>query len=213
MNKPLLVLGARQYAPVFADVFEGVDGYQIDAFVENLDRELCATTLLDLPVRWIEDIHGLRASHHAICCLATTLRKSYVQHVAEMGFRFATLVHPRASVSARSVLGVGTSLDVGAIVAGFTTVGQHVRIGRGATVGHHCSIGDCVTIHPGVNIAGRCVIGTQATIGLGATVLDGMEIGAGAFVSAGSLVTRNVPAGALVASSPARVVCATYGPK
>ncbi len=213
MNKPLLVLGARQYGPVFADVFDGVCGYQIAAFVENLDRELCATPILDLPVRWIDDLDGLQSSHAAICCLATSLRKGFVQQVAQRGFDFATLVHPRATVSARTSMGAGTSVDIGAVIAGFTEVGRHVRLGRGATVGHHCSIGDYATIHPGVNIAGRCVIGAQATIGLGATVLDGMEIGEGAFVAAGTLVSRPVPAFALVAHSPARVVCAKYGPK
>ena len=213
MKKALLVLGARQYGPVFADVFDGVGGYRIAAFVENLDRSVCANPILDLPVRWIDDLDGLQASHAAICCLATSLRKGFVEQVAQRGFQFATLVHPRATVSARTSMGAGSSVDIGAIIAGFTEVGQHVRVGRGAMLGHHCKVGDFATLHPGANIAGRCVIGAQATIGLGATVLDGMEIGEGAFVAAGALVTRKVPPFALVAGSPAKVVCATYGPK
>ncbi|HYX43287.1 MAG TPA: hypothetical protein VE821_16390, partial [Pyrinomonadaceae bacterium] len=45
-----------------------------------------------------------------------------------------------------------------------------------------------------------------ASIGTGAVVLGGLEIGAGAIVGAGAVVTRNVPAGAIVAGNPARVL-------
>ena len=213
MSKPLLVLGARQYARVFADVFDGVCDYAIAGFVENLDRGLVGNTVLGLPVYWVDDLHGMQATHHAICCLATSRREGFVNRVADQGFVFATMVHPRAFVSDRSTLAEGTSVDVASTIAGFTTIGRHVRIGRGVTIGHDTRIDDFATIHPGVNVAGNCAVGRSATIGIGSTVLDGIEIGEGAFVSAGSLVTRKVPPFALVAGVPARLVRADYGPK
>lgn len=45
-----------------------------------------------------------------------------------------------------------------------------------------------------------------ASIGGGATILPGLEIGAEAMVGAGAVVTRAVPAGAIVAGNPARIV-------
>ena len=45
-----------------------------------------------------------------------------------------------------------------------------------------------------------------AAIGSGATLLCGITIGEDALVGAGSVVTRDVPAGAVVAGNPARII-------
>lgn len=45
-----------------------------------------------------------------------------------------------------------------------------------------------------------------ASIGSGATLLCGITVGEGALIGAGSVVTRDVPAGAVVAGNPARVM-------
>jgi acetyltransferase-like isoleucine patch superfamily enzyme len=49
-------------------------------------------------------------------------------------------------------------------------------------------------------------IADGAVIGVGAILLPGVTVGSGAVVAAGSLVSRDVPAGAFVAGSPARRV-------
>jgi acetyltransferase-like isoleucine patch superfamily enzyme len=45
-----------------------------------------------------------------------------------------------------------------------------------------------------------------ASIGSGATLLCGITIGENALIGAGSVVTKNVPADAVVAGNPARIV-------
>jgi UDP-2-acetamido-3-amino-2,3-dideoxy-glucuronate N-acetyltransferase len=45
-----------------------------------------------------------------------------------------------------------------------------------------------------------------AAIGSGSTILCGVTIGEGATIGAGSVVTKDVPAGAVVAGNPARVL-------
>jgi acetyltransferase-like isoleucine patch superfamily enzyme len=55
------------------------------------------------------------------------------------------------------------------------------------------------TVHP-------IRVGRRASIGSNATILPNLEIGEGAMVGAGAVVTRDVPAFAVVAGVPARVI-------
>lgn len=52
----------------------------------------------------------------------------------------------------------------------------------------------------------RTIIKQGASIGSGATILCNVTVGENAIVGAGSVVTKNVPANAIVAGNPARVL-------
>ncbi|AKO96162.1 Carbonic anhydrase/acetyltransferase, isoleucine patch superfamily [Marinovum algicola DG 898] len=73
--------------------------------------------------------------------------------------------------------------------------GFPVRIGAGVTVGHRA-------------IVHGCTIGDGTLVGMGATVLNGARIGSNCLIGAGALVTegKDIPDGALVMGSPAKVV-------
>jgi sugar O-acyltransferase (sialic acid O-acetyltransferase NeuD family) len=189
-----------------ADLAAEVPGIRVAGFVENLDRAKCSQSLGGLPILWVDEIAGLAGTHWALCGLGTTQRSRFTDQVADYGFRFATLVHPLARISAQSSLGPGSILSVGVIVAAHSRLGQHVLVNRAALVGHHTEIGDYTTIGPGANIAGSCRIGPATYIGIGAVVIDHLSVGAHSVIGAGAVVTKDVPDHVLVVGVPARIV-------
>ena len=57
-----------------------------------------------------------------------------------------------------------------------------------------------------INPDGDIVIGDHVWIGFRCVVLKGARIGAGAVIGAGSIVHGDIPAGAVAAGNPARVI-------
>ncbi len=89
------------------------------------------------------------------------------------------------------------------------TVGDVVEIGKGATIGRDVVIRsyDGHTIcEEGYRKSAPIKIGEHVWIGQGATILKGVSIGDGAVVAAGAIVTKDVPAKAVVAGVPAKVI-------
>lgn len=209
----VLVLGTTAYAEVFIDMFGDLPHIRFAGCVENLDRSRCKDLVAGLPVLWSEDIDHYRNSHQLICILGTTRRKVWIEQLGQRDFHFITLTHGTAHVSRRTSLGDGVSVDAGTVVAGFSRIANHVRVGRQVSIGHHTEIGPYTTVHPGSVISGNCIIGGEVTIGTGTVIIDGLKIGDRATIAAGSVVTRNVPAGALFAGNPGKIVRLDYPPQ
>lgn len=212
MKRKILVLGTRSYSLVLMDMFEVCEEFEFVGAVENMNRERCDERLDDLPIYWTDDIGEFVDSHELVCALGTTLRDRWIEECKSVGFRFASLFHPSIVMSKRTSAGTGVIVDAGCVLAGYSEIQDHVRIGRRASIGHHTVIGAYSTVHPGAIVSGYCTIGRQVTIGSGAVVIDGRTIGDGAVIAAGAIVNRDVPPGVMVAGNPAQVKRTDYGP-
>jgi acetyltransferase-like isoleucine patch superfamily enzyme len=109
----------------------------------------------------------------------------------------------RIAVGAHSFIGFGAELDVALELR----IGSHSLIAPGCFItdhGHRFEAGRFIDTQG--NDARPVAIGDDVWLGARAVVLPGVRIGDGAVVGAGAVVTRDVPAGAIVAGVPARVV-------
>lgn len=85
-----------------------------------------------------------------------------------------------------------------------------ISIGEGTLIGHGSTL---TTLNHAVDpdrradmVPAPVVIGRKVWLGAGVTVVPGVTIGDGAIVGAGAVVTKDVPADAVVAGVPARLI-------
>lgn len=96
--------------------------------------------------------------------------------------------------------------------------GVHLSAREGIVIGDDTMIGEYTSVRDADHDRDACgllrnryrsapiIIGQRVWIGRGVIVLPGVRIGDGAIVAANAVVSRDVPAGAVVAGVPARVV-------
>jgi len=203
----LYILGSSLYAEEIAElIVDSEEFYDVNGFIEGVDKEKCSQKLLDRPILWIDEVSELDSNCRGICAVGSPKRKHFIRQAQALGLEFTTFIHPSAQVPASSTVGTGSIVSAGSIIAVKTSIGEHTIINRGCLIGHHVTIGNYVTISPGANIAGKTVIGDGTYIAMGAIILDGIRIGKNVVVGAGALVTKDVPDNVQVIGFPARII-------
>ena len=101
-----------------------------------------------------------------------------------------------AVINIGAVIGDGTMIDMGAVLGGRATVGKRCHIGAGAVLAG--------VVEPAS--ATPVIVEDGVMVGANAVVIEGCHIGENAVVAAGAIVVEDVPANAVVAGCPARVI-------
>jgi|ERR1022692_135114 sugar O-acyltransferase (sialic acid O-acetyltransferase NeuD family) len=129
--------------------------------------------------------------------------------VARLGLpreRYATVIHPSASISPRVTIGVGTAILQNVVITSGSVVGDHVLISQNVTMAHDDVIGDFVTIASAAIITGGVRLRAGCYLGAGCTIMNGVTVNEGALVGIGAVVMIDVPAGVTVSGYPARSI-------
>jgi sugar O-acyltransferase (sialic acid O-acetyltransferase NeuD family) len=133
-------------------------------------------------------------------------RREIIESLGIGGDRYATVIHPSASVSAHARIGRNVLIMAGVVVTSNAVIGDHVCILPNTVIHHDACIGAWSLIGSNVTVAGGASIGENCYIGSGCSIINGIRIGDGALLGLGSTAIRNVRAGAKFAGNPAREV-------
>jgi sugar O-acyltransferase (sialic acid O-acetyltransferase NeuD family) len=118
--------------------------------------------------------------------------------------RYATVIHPTATLGTTCEVGPGSVLLAHVDLTTGVKVGRHVVVMPQVVLTHDVTVEDFATIASGVRLGGVCHVGRGAYLGSGACLREGIAVGEWALVGMGSVVTRDVPAKRVCYGVPAR---------
>lgn len=118
------------------------------------------------------------------------------------------IIREKVEIGKNAVIMMGAVINIGAVVGEGTMIDMNVVIGGRGTIGKNCHIG-AGTVIAGViepPSATPVIIEDNVVVGANAVILEGIKVSKGAVVAAGAVVTNDVPEGAVVAGTPAKII-------
>lgn len=206
--RDLVIWGASGHAVVVADAVRLGSDFRIVGYLDDVDpsrRELGDASVLG----GRERLPGLLADGVQWLFLAIgdcEARLRLARIAAEAGFRFATVVHPSATLAAEAAVGEGSFLGAGCVVGPEARLAPQVIVNTHAGVDHHCRLGEGVHLGPGARLAGGITVGRGSFLGIGSCVVDHRTIGEFSVIGAGGVVVSDIPDRCVAMGVPARVV-------
>jgi len=207
MKKPLILLGLGGHAKVLMDILE-LNDLEIKGYTAPNEQ----SNPYDIPYLGDDSVVNQfdRGKVELVNTMGSvsdmSLRKKLYFDFKEKGYFFATLVHPKAYVSARATIDEGVQVLAGAVVQPFATIGENSIINTNAVVEHDSLVSRNCHIASGVTISGNVNVGPCTHIGTGASIIQGLQIEENVVVGAGAVVIKNVRKNKTVIGVPAKEV-------
>src|SRR4051794_6660478 len=208
--RPLLIVGAGGFARETVEAIRAINAiaptWRLLGLLDD-DPGRHGNVVAGVPV-----IGPLELVHHeprALVVLTTGRPDNYVSRpliAARLGLpdaRYATIVHPTATVGSTCTIGVGSVLLAPADLTADVVVGRHVVVMPQVVLPHDARVDDFATLASGVRVGGACHVAEGAYIGAAAVLREMITVGPRALVGMGSVVTRDVPGERKWMGSPA----------
>ena len=118
------------------------------------------------------------------------------------------IIREQVEIGKNAVIMMGAIINIGAVIGDGTMIDMGAVLGGRAIVGKNCHIGAGTVLAGVVEPASATpvIVEDNVMIGANAVVIEGCRIGENAVVAAGAVVVADVPANAVVAGCPARII-------
>lgn len=205
-----VIIGAGTYGEVYLAYLQEA-GVDVVGFLDDSDS-MQGTAVRGVPVLGKVDLletlagtHGVRAVY---CPLGNNrLRVQFLKKARELGYETPNYIHPSVVLSPNVKLGQGVYILLGTTIMPYAEIRDFVMISMSVHLAHHTVLNEGTFLSTGVNFGASMVAEKFAYVGISATIMTGVKnLGEDCLVGAGAVVIKDVPAHAVVAGVPAKVL-------
>ncbi|ASJ74590.1 acetyltransferase [Granulosicoccus antarcticus] len=208
MQKTLLIIGAGGHARVIADSATESGEWDLINLYDDAWPELKTSGTWSIT----GTIHNLleqkpENTSQVIIAIGSNQRRYTLQErFSEAGWKITKVIHPSATISQHTHIGVGTVVMAGVVINSGTNIGNACIINTCTSVDHDCLLGNAVHLSPGTTLAGTVTVGDGCWIGVGSSVINNIHIGKNTVIGAGATVIRNIPKNVLAVGTPTQII-------
>ncbi len=176
MNKNLAIVGAGGHGKVVGEIALLNKYNDIHFFDDKQNRiDKFPFTILGNFEKLKENLSDYDAFFVAIG--DNQIRFSLLEWFKNSNANIVNLIHPKATVSKFSDIGIGTCVMANAVINPGTLIKDGVIINTSASIDHDCMIEDFAHISPNCSLSGNVRIGKFTHLGTGTSVHPGVQIG------------------------------------
>ena len=194
--RKLIIIGAGGHARVVAEIAR-LNGYKsVDFLADSATGDVIGKTCEF--IKYIDEADFVVAIGNA------AVRQKFQMQLKENNASIISLIHPNATISEDTKIGLGTVVMAGAIVNPNVQIGNGVILNTNSSVDHDCRVGDFAHVSIGAKLCGTVDIGEKTWIGAGATVINNLSICSDCMIGAGATVVKNIDCPGIYIGTPAR---------
>jgi sugar O-acyltransferase (sialic acid O-acetyltransferase NeuD family) len=197
-KKEIVLIGAGGHARACIDVIEQDGEFQIVGLVgknEEIGSQVYGyevmsddSMLLELAKRIPFALITVGQIHES------KNRINLFQRATSAGFTLASIRSPRAYVSPKATIGVGTIIMHDAMVNAGAKIGNNCIINSKALIEHDSVISDNCHISTGALINGYVTVLSGSFVGSGSVIKNGISVGENSVVGMGSVIRQDLKA-------------------
>ncbi|MBT5717337.1 MAG: acetyltransferase [Opitutae bacterium] len=198
-QKNLIIVGTGPQAQIAKDYFVELSGYDVLGFACH-SKFMESDEIYGLPLIAIEDLPDNYYPDETEAFVAigyknmNKMRQSVYEEIKGLGFRLASFIHPRATISRTAEFGDNVFVFEENTIQPYVKIGSNTVLWSGNHIGHHSVIGDHCFISSHVVVSGSCKIGNNVFVGVNATLHDSLSIADECLIGAGTLITKSTKA-------------------
>ena len=207
--KDLIIIGAggfgREVAQWVEDINRIEETWNILGFIDDNPDALDG---FPSDYRVIGSVSGWQPAEDQYFALAIAnsgVKEKIAGEFRNKGAKFASIIHPTATVGKHNKIGEGFIAYPGAVVTSNVTIGDFVTLITSG-IGHDAVVGDYTTISGFCDITGGCHIGSHVFLGTHACIIPGRTVGDHVYICAGSVVMSDIQDNVKVMGNPARKI-------